>query len=204
MEKIKAITIADDLEYLRKISQPVDILNDEELLENMEILEKYCIQNEVLAMAANQLGILKRIIYLKNTDLDMINKFQNNTASEEENNYNLRKVLINPVILEKQGLTEYWEACASCLDYFGHVYRPYRIKVSYRDLDNEEHVEYFEGIESTVICHEIDHLDGILHIDIADEVLVMPVNERKKFRQDHGYNIISKTGKFDKIKTFEI
>lgn len=170
----------------------------------MEVLEKYCCQNEVLAMAANQLGILKRIIYLKNTDLDMINKFQNNTASEEEDNYNLRKVLINPVILEKQGLTEYWEACASCLDYFGHVYRPYRIKVSYRDLDNEEHVDCFEGIESTVICHEIDHLDGILHIDIADEVLVMSGNERRKFRQDHGYNIISKTGEFDKIKTFEI
>lgn len=32
MDEIKAITIADDLEYLRKISQPVDILNDKELL----------------------------------------------------------------------------------------------------------------------------------------------------------------------------
>ncbi len=45
----------------------------------------------------------------------------------------------------------------------------------------------------------MDHLDGILHIDIADEVIVMPFEERKVFRQTHGYRIISKDGDYDKL-----
>ena len=60
--------------------------------------------------------------------------------------------------------------------------------------------EIFEGFESTVLSHEMDHLDGILHMDIADEVLVMEKEERKIFRQTHGYNITSKTGDFEKLK----
>ncbi len=47
-----------------------------------------------MAMAAVQLGIPKRMIYLKNTNLDIINKIQANTVSEEEKNYNEAKVLI--------------------------------------------------------------------------------------------------------------
>ena len=46
----------------------------------------------------------------------------------------------------------------------------------------------------------MDHLDGILHIDIAEEVLQMPVEERKKWRQLHGYKIYSKTGDYNLLK----
>ena len=46
----------------------------------------------------------------------------------------------------------------------------------------------------------MDHLDGILHMDIADEVIVMPREERKVFRQTHGYNIISETGDYEELK----
>ena len=42
--------------------------------------------------------------------------------------------------------------------------------ISY-DVEGNEHEDDFEGFESTVLCHEIDHLDGILHIDIADKVM---------------------------------
>ena len=37
-------------------------------------------------------------------------------------------------------------------------------------------------------------------MDIADEVLIMPREERKIFRQTHGYNIVSKTGDFEELK----
>ena len=47
-------------------------------------------------------------------------------------NYNEARVLINPVIISKEGLTDYWEACASCLDNIGHVKRPYKIIIKYR------------------------------------------------------------------------
>lgn len=81
---IKSITIADNETFLRQISTPVNIESDKNLSKNIEILDKFCKENEVMAMAAVQLGIPKRIIYLKNTNLDIINKMQNDSVSNKE------------------------------------------------------------------------------------------------------------------------
>ena len=194
--EIKSITIADNEKFLRQKSAIVDIKNDMDLNKNIKVLDKFCKANDVMAMAAVQLGIPKRIVYLKNTNLDIINKMQDNTVSQEEMDYNESRVLINPTIINREGLTEYWEACASCLDNCGRVLRPYKIELEYFDIDGNKHSEIFEGFESTVLSHEIDHLDGILHIDIAEEVLEMPDEERKVWRQTHGYKIYSKTGDY--------
>ena len=194
--EIKSITIADNEKFLRQKSAIVDIKNDMDLNKNIKVLDKFCKANDVMAMAAVQLGIPKRIVYLKNTNLDIINKMQDNTISQEEMDYNESRVLINPTIINREGLTEYWEACASCLDNCGRVLRPYKIELEYFDIDGNKHSEIFEGFESTVLSHEIDHLDGILHIDIAEEVLEMPAEERKVWRQTHGYKIYSKTGDY--------
>ena len=197
---MKSITIEDNEEYLRQISKEVDILNDNELNDNIKFLEEFCKENEVMAMAAVQLGIPKRLVYLKNTNLDLINKMQDNTIAVEEKDYNEARVLINPVIINEEGLTDYWEACASCLDNCGRVLRPYKIELEYYDIKNNKHQEIFEGFESTVLSHEIDHLDGILHIDIAEELYQFSVEERKKWRQTHGYNIYSKTGDYKVLR----
>ena len=199
MDKLRAITIADNEDFLRQISSPVN-LEDKDLLKDISILEQFCKENEVMAMAAVQLGIPKRLVYLKNTNLDIIEKMQTNSETEAEKNYNEARILINPIIVSREGLTDYWEACASCLDNMGHVRRPYKITVEYLDLKGNVHNDIFEGFESTVLSHEMDHLDGILHMDVADEVLIMPKEERKKFRQTHGYNVISKTGNFEELK----
>ena len=128
-------------------------------------------------------------------------KWQSNLITEEEeHSHNEKKVLINPVIIKRTGLTEYWEACASCLDNMGRVLRPYKIELEYYDINGLKHSEVFEGFEATVLSHEMDHLDGILHIDIAEEVLNMPPEERKIFRKTHDYNIIYQTGDYDKLK----
>lgn len=202
MEKknIKSITIDENESYLRQISVPVDIESDKDLGDNIDTLEQFCKENTVMAMAAVQLGIPKRLVYLKNTNLDIINKCQFNSQTAEENDYNEARVLINPVIIERVGLTEYWEACASCLIYCGRVLRPYRIVVKYQDIDGNSHIETFEGFESTVLSHEMDHLDGILHMDVAEEVLEMSQEERKVWRQTHGYKIYSKTGDYEELK----
>lgn len=199
-KKIEAITIQDSEPFLRQISSSVDIKNDKELMNDIDILDQFCKENNVMAMASVQLGIPKRIVYLKNTNLDIINKIQNNSNSEEIENYNEKKVLINPTILKREGLTEYWEACASCLDNMGRVLRPYKIELEYYDIDGNQKVETFEGFESTVLSHELDHLDGILHIDIAEEVIEMPANERKIWRQSHEYKIYQKDGDYDSLR----
>lgn len=198
--KLKSITIADNEKYLRQISNPINIATDKELKKDINIIESFCKENEVMAMAAIQLGIPKRLVYLKNTNLDIINKIQTNSTTEEEQQYNEARVLINPVIIEREGLTEYWEACASCLDNCGRVLRPYKIDLEYYDIDGNKHFETFEGFESTVLSHEMDHLDGILHIDVAEEVLLMSREERKIWRQSHNYKVYSETGNYDLLK----
>ena len=197
---VKAITIYDNEEYLRQISKNVDIKNDKDLKNDLKILEEFCKSNSVMAMAVVQLGIPKRLIYLKNTNLDVINKIQNNTISQNEIHYNEARILINPIITKQEGLTKYWEACASCLNNCGLVLRPYKIYIEYYDIFEKKHKEIFEGFESTVLSHEMDHLDGILHIDIAEKILLLEAEERKKLRQKEDYEILSKTGDYEKLK----
>ncbi len=174
-------TIENDLEYLRQISKEVSF-DDVELRNDIKLLEEFCKNTECFALAAVQIGIPKRIVYLKNTNLDKVG----------DKEYNESRVLINPTVTSKKGQTKYWEACLSCLDNMGLVVRPYEMDVHYYDIDGKEHEEKFEGFESTVLSHELDHLDGILHMDVAEEVIQMPAEERKEFRKLHPYEIISK------------
>lgn len=211
MEKLQSITIENNEQYLRQISREVNIA-DPELHNNIVVLQNYCMENDVMAMAAIQLGIPKRIVYVKNTNLDILYKRLTDEGKEETKDYNEAKVLINPEIISREGITTFWEACASCSWYEGaikkwyngKVKRPYKIKVKYFDLEGIEHEEYFEGFESTVLCHEIDHLDGILHIDIADKVIIGTTEERIELRKKEGYTIISKIGDYERLKSKQI
>lgn len=199
MEKVKKITIEDNEEFLRQVSKPV-IFPDKELENDIKLLEQYFTESDTtLALAAVQIGIPKRLIYLKNTDLEVINRKNYDQETEEDKQHNEQRILINPVIISREGLTEYWEACASCLDNLGKLKRPYRIVIRYQDINGQYHDEVFEGFESTVLSHEMDHLDGILHMDKAEELLVMTKDERKEFRKTHGYEIISQSGKYEDL-----
>lgn len=185
---MEAKKIDKDLEWLRKISREV-LLDDKELMNDIEIIRDFSLNNGVLAMAAIQLGIDKRLIYIKNTDVDNL---LDQTIDESI-------VLINPVIERMEGLTTYWEACASCLDNMGLVLRPYKTTISYVDINGNKLHRVFEGFSSTVFCHEFDHIDGILHIDKSLEIHNMNKEERKVFRESHPYEILEKDGDYLKL-----
>ena len=170
----------NDEKYLRQISKEVNF-NDKYLKRNIKLLDLFCEQTDCLALAAVQIGIPKRIVYLKKTSLDAI----------EDDKHNERKILINPKIISSKGHTRYWEACLSCLDNTALVERPYEIDLEYYDINGNKHIENIKGFATTVICHELDHLDGILHMDKAIELLQMNKDERKEFRKEHPYEIIS-------------
>lgn len=182
---MEAKKIDKDLEWLRQVSKEVD-LGTEDISEDLKVLEEYCLGHGVFAMAAVQLGIPKRLVYIKNTDLDKI----------EDEEWNEATILVNPVIKRREGLTQYWEACASCLDNMGLVLRPYLVEIEYFDINGNKQQMTFEGFPATVFSHEYDHLDGILHMDKALEVLVMDKEERKEFRKEHPYEVFSKDGDF--------
>jgi len=138
--EIETKTIENDLEFLRQISREVDFEKDN-YKEVIEKLDYYCKNvGLVMAMAAVQIGIPLRILYLKKTDFSRL---------DEE--YNEGRVLINPKILKQEGLTTYWEACASCLDNFGHVRRAYKITIEYLDINGFKHKETFIGFAATVL-----------------------------------------------------
>ena len=186
---IQTKTIQNDLEYLRQVSEEVD-LNDPKLDDYITTLKEYFSVQSALAMAAVQLGIPKRLIYIRNTNLSHL----------EEKEIDEARVLINPKIIKKIGHTRYWEACVSCLDKMGLVDRPYEIEIEYYQEDGILTRETFTGFEATVLSHEYDHLDGILHIDRAIQVYELPQNKRKEFRKllpNAGYEIISKKGNFE-------
>ena len=187
--RLERKTIENDEEYLRQISKPVDFKKDD-WKNTIKELDYFCKNdNNIMALASIQLGIPLRVIYLKKTNIERLDEA-----------YNEERVLINPKIIKEEGLTRYWEACASCLNYTGLVERPYKIEVEYYDIEGKKHHEIFEGFESTVLSHEIDHLNGILHIDIALKIKDLTKDERKELRKKEPYQIIRKNGPYTTIK----
>ena len=179
-------TIKNDLNYLRQISKKVNFNKDDWkiAIEKLKLFGR--MNDNVVAISSIQLGIPLRIIYIKNTKIDTF----------EDLIYNNDKILINPVIINREGLARYWETCVSCLNYTGLVERPYKIEIEYYDQTQVKYNEIFVGYESTILSHEIDHLNGILHIDKSLEILKLNKEQRKEFREKHPYEIIRKNGKF--------
>lgn len=185
---LNRVTIENNEEFLRQTSIDVDFETDN-YKEWIEELKDYCQNNAVYALAPVQIGIPKRMIYLRNTTSDM-NK-------NKDSNYDESMVLINPVIIEARGRTRFIERCASCLDYVATVDRPYSVEVEYFDVNGKIVHEIFEGFKATVFSHEYDHLNGILHIDLSADVRKMTWEETKSYREEHPYEILSKDDKFD-------
>lgn len=74
-------------------------------------------------------------------------------------------VLVNPVIEAAAGAEVDTEGCLSIPDFTDKVLRPERLEVSAAGLDGERQRFVAEGFLARAICHEIDHLDGVLFVD---------------------------------------
>lgn len=135
---------------LRKKSKRVDAISDK--IKNLMVdMEETMKNSNGIGLAAPQVGILKRIIVV-----DVGNGLYK---------------MINPEILEKSGSQIDVEGCLSIPDFNGTVERPQKIKVKYFDENMEERTEEAEDLFARCICHEIDHLDGILFRDkYIDEI----------------------------------
>lgn len=107
-----------------------------------------------VGLAAPQIGIMRRMFVAE---------------PEPERVY----YMINPVILEKEGSQTSDEGCLSVPGMMGTVERPEKIKIKALDLNGEEKIYDFEGFDAIVMCHEYDHLDGILYIDKATNIRPM-------------------------------
>ena len=78
--------------------------------------------------------------------------------------------MIDPEIYEMEGEEADEEGCLSVPGLLGTVVRPSRIKIRAKDINGDMQDYEFEGFEARIMCHEYDHLEGILYIDKATEV----------------------------------
>ncbi len=76
-----------------------------------------------------------------------------------------RIVLLNPEILESSGEQKEEEGCLSIPDVTERVLRPARVRARFRDASGSEHEIEATGLLARALCHEIDHLNGILFVD---------------------------------------
>ena len=85
--------------------------------------------------------------------------------------------LINPEIITVKGEQTGPEGCLSVKGKQGTVTRPNKVKVEYRDRNGKKHKLTADGFFARAVCHELDHLDGILYTDIAEELYDLPPEE---------------------------
>ena len=101
-------------------------------------------------LAAPQIGILRRMA----------------VVDVEEGYFEF----INPVIVQQKGEQTDWEGCLSVRGKMGEVSRPMKVTVVYQDRFGEKHTLKAKGFFARAICHELDHLDGVLYIDKASRI----------------------------------
>lgn len=136
-------------EVLRKRSEEVKRFDDSLalLLDDMkETLQK----EDGVGLAAPQIGVNLRVVVI----------------DVEEGYFEM----INPVILSVKGEQTGIEGCLSVKGKHGIVTRPNKVKAEYRDRKGKKHTVTGYGLFARCMCHEFDHLDGILYIDKAESV----------------------------------
>ncbi|WP_120634436.1 peptide deformylase [Ruegeria sp. EL01] len=136
---------------LKKVCAPVADLSDELRTLADDMLETMY-DAPGIGLAAPQIGILERLIVL-----DCI---------KEEGETPRPLVMFNPEVIASSDETNvYEEGCLSIPDQYAEVTRPKVVDVSWIDRDGKLQQETFDGLWSTCVQHEIDHLDGKLFID---------------------------------------
>ena len=143
---IRQIRLIGD-EILLKKSRHVDDVNDR-ILTILDDMAETMNSVSGLGLAAVQLGVLRRLVVIDVGE-------------------GLIK-LINPVIVDSEGEQLCTEGCLSIPGYQGKVKRPEKVTVVYTDVDGNEVTLEADGVLRKALCHEIDHLDGILYNQIAE------------------------------------
>ncbi|MDR1159268.1 MAG: peptide deformylase [Syntrophomonadaceae bacterium] len=153
MSVYKIITMPDTI--LREKALPVKSINSGvlRLIDNM-IDTMYDVDG--VGLAAPQIGVKKRVIVLDPGD---------NLIS-----------IINPEIISREGEMTANEGCLSIPDIEGLVKRAERVKIKGLNKNGEEVVYDAQGALARVFQHEIDHLDGMLFIDLAESIRQNKVN----------------------------
>lgn len=136
-------------DVLRQKCFPVEQF-DEKLWQLLDDMKETVLKEEGAGLAAPQVGVLRRVA----------------VVNVDEGYFEL----VNPVILSQKGERVGLEGCLSVRGMHGTVSRPQKVKFTYFDRNGEKHLAIAKGFFARAVCHELDHLDGILYIDKATDL----------------------------------
>ncbi len=161
------ITVPD--ETLKKISEPIEKVgvNEKKLINDLfETMYNF----NGIGLAAVQVGILKRILVV-------------DVSSKEEKKNPI--CFVNPIIKKiSNKMSVYEEGCLSIPDTFIEIERPKTCEIEYIDINGKIKTQEFDGLLSTCVQHEINHLDGKLIIDhlskLKKDMIIKKISKLKK------------------------
>jgi len=143
----KVIQIGDDV--LRQKSEKVTAFNGE-LHALLDDMKETLIAEDGAGLAAPQIGVLKRVV----------------VCMVDEGFFEF----VNPVFVWQKGEQTGYEGCLSVKGKRGVVVRPAKVKIVYYDRCGARHTLVARDFFAKCICHELDHLDGVLYVDKAERV----------------------------------
>lgn len=154
----KILIIGD--ETLRKKSKPVEKF-DERLAQLIDDMYETMKENQGAGISAVQIGVMRRVFI---TEAD-----------------GKRMEFVNPVIKSMRGKIKSFEGCLSVPGKSGKVKRPKIVEIEAFDRFGNKFTHTSENFEARAVCHEYDHLEGILYIDLIEE-------DKTEDKKDEGKN----------------
>ena len=136
-------------ETLRKKSKPV-VNFDDSLHTLLDDMKNTMVEKNGVGIAAVQVGTLRRAIIVEVKEGEYLE-------------------IVNPVIIKTKGKVTDSEGCLSIPDFFCDVTRPKYVMIKAQDRNGKEFTFEAKDYTARCVCHEIDHLDGILFVDYTDE-----------------------------------
>ena len=147
---IRSIVLHPDAR-LKKKSVEVENITDA-LIKLAEDMMETMYDAPGIGLAAPQIGVLERLIVMD--------------CAKKEDEEPDPIIMVNPTIIaSSEENSVYEEGCLSIPEHFAEITRPEFVQVDWIDLGGKQHSEEFNGLKSTCVQHEIDHLNGKLFID---------------------------------------
>src|SRR5210317_1275762 len=152
---------------LRKKAVPVDVVDDA-LRTLIDDMFETMYDAPGIGLAATQVDVHRRLLVA-------------DVSSKKDDPH----VFINPVILEKDGVTATEEGCLSVPGYYEEVERAEHIRVKYTDRNGDDVEMEAEGLLAVCIQHEMDHLEGKLFVDYLSEAKRLWIRKKLVKEQRH-------------------
>ena len=157
------VKIGDPL--LRKKSRPVTDFN-ERITTLIDDMKETLVDANGLGLAAPQVGVLRRVVIVVNNDGEYLE-------------------LVNPEITARsQETVGAYEGCLSVPDERGYLERQRKVIVKAQDRTGKSFTISLEEMAARAACHEIDHLDGTLFVDLTKELYTEEELDRMLSEQD--------------------